>query len=256
MEQGNTDGIVSDDKNYMQYIPLNTNKSNSCILEDMETGASDDLNVLNKSIIQVNNIRANHLNYSSTLPPFTVLKKCMSLNCCFDWIGPDMKSMRSVIASITPSTGVTPVVNDRVGVISSVKNDTVTLSFMDINSGINDEKSCKVNDVSLHTTRYGFYFNSLASIRSCTCHIGSCLLMSEMRDLLLICLTTWDKLEMDYLALYDIDPNTLVSHSKWILYEYRCCTSSISSSSTISSILVMHLWHRLRCPRSLLHCIW
>ena len=45
MEQGNTDGIVSDDKNYMQYIPLNTNKSNSCILEDMETGASDDLNV-------------------------------------------------------------------------------------------------------------------------------------------------------------------------------------------------------------------
>ncbi|KAK8807124.1 hypothetical protein WA158_003883 [Blastocystis sp. Blastoise] len=212
--------VQSIDNNYSPYISLNTSISDKSVLNDMETGISDDLfDVTSSSSVQVNNSRANHINYQEMIPTFTVLKH----------INTSVSSLRGLIASVSKEEGPVAYAPIPTGILDEMTDkDHVRLSILDIQSGINDEQVCLKEDIGLHTTRYGFILNNSTSIRSAACHVASCLFVMEIRDLLLILLTVWNKQKIDFLKEYSIPPESIVLFTKHFLLMYRLYYSTNS----------------------------
>ena len=140
---------------------------------------------------------------SQVIPPYTRLQKLNEKNI------QNMNSIYGIVASMTDKTVLYGPVPET-GVITNVANKKVSLSLLNSNSGILEEKYYPAKDIGLHKYRLLYYLGNVKLFRGVTGRICTVLSMKYVRELFICLFYYLGKNHIDPMQIWSIQPNEVV----------------------------------------------
>ena len=199
----NPPSVLQDLSNPLQFPEDNMTNQDDAILADMELGIREQLinNEASETTITEETLR-------SVIPSFTRLQRFNPSQL------QNMNSVIGVVASVTSKSVLYSPIPET-GVITAITPKKVTLSQLNSDSGILQEKIFPTESVALHKDRLLYYIGNVKMLRGTTGRICTVLAMKYIRELF-VCLLYYAQCnEMDVLEVWPLSCDDLVHLTKF-----------------------------------------
>lgn len=192
----------------LQIEDVRKNNTDESVLSDMELGIRR-LQVANHAP----DSRLTDEIISQVIPPFTRLQKLNEKNI------QNMNSIYGIVASMTDKTVIYSPVPET-GVITNVANKKVSLSLLNSNSGILEERYYPAKEIGLHKYRLLYYLGNVRLFRGVTGRICTVLSMKYVRELFICLFYYLGKSRVDPISRWTIAPDEIVLFLQYTYVAY------------------------------------